>query len=131
MDIDMAVVRLTASYKQWNAGEKASFPLDVVGELITQGAATLEDENVTLADLGLEPDGSSEKEQAVDTRAHEMTVPQVADLVASVEGLEELQRIWDGEKEHPDHDGGRRGALQAIRTRAQELKANAEKATEA
>jgi hypothetical protein len=57
-----------------------------------------------------------------DTRTHALTVTQVQALLPSISTLPELQQLWEGEKLHPNHDGGRTGVLRLMQARAQELK---------
>lgn len=126
-----AIVRMLRHHKGLNSGERASFSYDEVRELVNQGFAVLDDESVTLAMLGLKEDSDDDQEeQSIDTRTHEFTVEQSVELIAKVNDLEELQVLWDGEQAHPNHEGGRKGVLQAMQARAQELKADAEKKAE-
>jgi hypothetical protein len=123
------VVRLLYSHQAWNAGERASFPVEKAKLLIKKGRAVLVDESVTLEQLGL-GEATAEEAPAVDTRTHALVGAQVMELVQEIDDLAELQAIWEGEKQHPNHEGGRKGALQAIRARAEELKAEHEAAEE-
>jgi hypothetical protein len=122
-----AVVRFDRKWKQFNVGERASFEIHTVKLLAEEGIAVIDDPKLTEADLGVSRETESMEEQGTtDLRTHTMSVPEVQLLVADVESLGDLQRLWDGEQLHPSHPGGRRGALAAIRTRANELKARHE-----
>lgn len=118
---EKAVVRFLKQHKAYNPGERAGFPLAEAKRMIGLGAVVLDDDTVTMANLGLT--GKAEVEaDAVDTATHELTVEQCVKHIKSIDDLEALQALWEGEMEHPNHDGGRRGVLNVIRARAEELK---------
>lgn len=127
------VVRLQRTYKQFNASERAAFPYEEAKRLIIKRVAVLEDGNVKLADLGITDNGKDADvpdAESYSTKTHELTAHQVYELLPSVKTLEELQMLWDGEKQHPNHEGGRKGVLAAMQERAQELKDELEKEDE-
>ena len=122
----LVTILLTHNYKVYNGGETAGFEPEVASNLIHQGGATLSEleEVWTLEDLGLgEQTESSEDggDGEPDTRTHELTVAEVEELVAEVTDLTELQDLWEGEQRNPEHEEGRKGALEVIRSRANVL----------
>lgn len=119
------VVTLIRNHDIYNARERAAFPLAHAKNLIKKGYAVLSDKDVTMAALGLTEQGKETDEpdmDAISTVTHEHNAEQCYELISSIGTLEELQAIWDGEKNHPNHEGGRKGVLQAMQARAQELK---------
>jgi hypothetical protein len=75
-----------------------------------------------IAKAGVEPDPALQ----------EFTLPDVRTLIADVDDVELLQAYRRGEEQHPQHQGGRKGVLEAIDARIAELeKAAAEAEDEA
>lgn len=66
-------------------------------------------------------EAGEEQEQPVDTRSHDLSVSELREELEDVEDPEVLQAIHDGEEEHPEYEGGRDGAFEAIHDRLQEL----------
>ncbi len=122
----LVTLLLTRNYKVYNGGETAGFEPKVASNLIYQGGATLSEleEVWTLEDLGLgeQQESSEDGDGEPDTRTHELTVAEVEALVADVTDLVELQGLWEGEQVNPEHEEGRKGALEVIRSRAAALK---------
>lgn len=56
-----------------------------------------------------------------DARTHTLNVAQALELVAGVQNVEELERLWIGEQAHPEYEGGRSTVIKAIEARAQDL----------
>ena len=128
-EVKTAVVKFVKNHRQYNTSERASFEYDVAKDLIQKGKAVLDDEDVKMAHLGLTEEGKDAGEPDLDelsTKTHELNATQCYELIESVKTLEELQPLWEGEKSHPNHEGGRKGVLQAMQARAQELKDEAE-----
>jgi hypothetical protein len=124
-----AVVKFQKKYKQFNASERAGFPFAKAKAIILQGFAVLDDSEVTLGALGLTEtgkDAGAPDLEEYSTKTHELNAAQCYELIPTVKTLEELQPLWEGEKAHPNHEGGRKGVLQAMQVRAQELKDEAE-----
>ncbi len=130
-----AVVKFLKHSGSFNPGERAGFKYDAAASLVRKGVAVLDDEGVTLSDIGIAPEKTEAEASALVTTTHAFTVEQCIELVAKTTDLETLQAYWEGEGNHPNHEGGRKGVLQPIRARAEELKAiveaEAEKTSEA
>jgi hypothetical protein len=57
----------------------------------------------------------------VDFGTHDLTVPQVRELIAGETDQELLKALRRGERAHPTHKGGRSGAIDALDERIGEL----------
>lgn len=107
----------------YNAGEKASFNMTFAAKLVKTGKAELVDDNVTKAELGVAAAEDAAEETGLDTRTHEMSIGGVENLVEEIEEVDELVELSEGERNHPKHDGGRKGVHAAIKARIAELEA--------
>ncbi len=117
---ETAVVRFLRGYSCYNVGEKASFPIKAVEAMIKKGIAVLADPDLKAEDVGIVTEG--DEQVSVDNSTHELTLDGVAELVDHIDDLETLQKVWNGELAHPNHEGGRHGALKLLRARAKLLK---------
>lgn len=125
MEQKKVIVRFVRRHKGYNPNERASFDVAEAKHMIQDGGAILDDEEVTLESLGILK--AEDDVAEVSTTTHELTVEQVDEHVQGIDSLDALQALWDGEQAHPNHEGGRKGALQAIQDRAEELKDELEK----
>ena len=116
---ETAVIRLTGAYKMYYPGECASFPVKECQHIINKGYGVLKDPNLDAEAVGIVAAGDDEA--VPDCSTHGLTLIQVEELVDGIEDLGTLQEVWNGEIIHPDHEGGRRGALKLLRARAKLL----------
>ena len=119
MKEETAVVRLTATYKNLYAGECAAFPIAECQHIIKNKFGVLKDPNLDAEAVGIITEGDDTV--VPDTSTHDLTLDGVEGLIDSIEDLGTLQSVWDGELAHPEHKGGRRGALKILRARAKVL----------
>lgn len=52
---------------------------------------------------------------------HKMSIPEIIDLVASIDDKDTLRELYDAEKNHPQFTGGRGSVFDVIRARLEEL----------
>lgn len=111
-------VTFLESVNVYREGETAGFNAEFVQRLVKAGKAKLYDPSQAAA-LGLAP---AEKIAEEDHRTHGLSVAEVQTLVSEIDDLSILQKLWEGEQENPKSEDGRKGALDAIRERAMEVK---------
>lgn len=126
-------VRLLVATAGLNGGEIGGFSVEVAADLVQRGLA----EYYTPA--GAEPQPSAAKPPVspvppkvpeakgpeVDTATHELNIDDVGTLAESITDLAKLEALIAGEKLHPKHPDGRKGALELLDLRAAELQPSA------
>ena len=119
---DKVIVRFDKAWRAYAPGERASFSWDLAGKLVKGGVAKYDDPDLK---KGKKPKLVEEEEpesKDTDTRTYGKSIEQVQDIIDSIDDPDELERLWAGEIENPQHENGRKGVLAACRARAQEIK---------
>ncbi len=114
------IVKFLKSWKGYAPSDRASFSWDIARKLVKSDVARYDD-----PDLKKQPSKLVEEEPEsdnVDTRTYGKSIEQVHTLIDSIDNEEELEKLWTGEIENPQHEGGRKGVLAACRTRAEEIR---------
>lgn len=111
---DRVVVRFLRAHLPYNAGEVAGFTPSVADNLLERGLAEL-------AEPPAHPGKADGSTPSGDLRTHDLTIEGVGDLADTITEPAEIAALIDGEKAHPKHPGGRKGALEFLELRAAEL----------
>ena len=116
MSDDRLLILFKTSNGAYVPGDRATFRPERAHQLVKSGVAEFINPKDRVSVL------DDEKSGGVDTRTHDLSNEQVIELFASIDNIEELEELWAGEMQHPDHKGGRKGVKTAARTRAEEIK---------
>lgn len=106
-------VRFVTAQSPFNAGEVAGFPANIAERFIRFGVAEL-------AEPPADGEGSTPP-PAADVRTHDLTIDGVGELAETITDPAEIAKLIEGERAHPKHQGGRKGALEFLELRAAEL----------
>lgn len=120
---DTVIVRFDKSVGVYQAGERASFSWDRARKMVKNKVAHYDDPDLKKKPGPLDVKDEDESgNQDEDVRSHGKSIEQVKAIIDSIDDLDELERIWAGEIENPQHPKGRKGVLEACRSRAAEIK---------
>ena len=114
------IVKFMKAWRAYAPGERASFSWDTARKLVKAGSARYDD-----PDLKKQPSKLDEEDPEsddVDTRTHGKSIEQVRDLINSIDDEDTLEKLWTGEIENPQHEGGRKGVLAACRSRVEQVR---------
>lgn len=93
-------------------GDRVGLPRDEAQHYVDTGRAVWIDPP---------PNGHDEAPPDEGASTHDMNVSEVRGLVAGLQSIDGLRALRDSEVAHPQYEGGRKGALEAIDEKIEEL----------
>ncbi len=120
---DKVIIKFDKASGSYAPGERASFSWKRARSFVKAGFAHYDDPDVKKKSSILEVESEDESGSSeIDTRSYGKSIEEVKVIIGEIDDADELERLWTGEMQNPQHEGGRKGVVTACRERAVELK---------